>query len=298
VDRSGVTQGTIGAPDRTLANPRVSPDGRRVIVEREVQGNRDLWLLDGGRMSRFTFDAGADQFPIWSPDGTRIVFRSNRGSPGDLYQRLVSGASAEERFATSDQRKAPSSWSTDGRFLLYLSVDPQTDGDLWVVPMVGDRTPSVFLKTGFRVAYGAFSPDGRWVAYQSNESGRSEVYVRPFVAPGGTDARPVGGPSQVSVAGGIHPAWRRDGKELYYINPEGAMMAAPIAVTGATLEAGTPIVLFPTRIVSGGLDDGQSRQGRQYDLAPDGRFLVNTLLDDASSAPITLLQNWHPEAKK
>ena len=196
----------------------------------------------------------------------------------------------------SDQAKVPTSWSADGRFLLYHSIDPQTNGDLWVVPMVGDRTPSVFLKTPFREAFGAFSPDGRWVAYQSNESGRSEIYVRPFVAPGaaGTAAAAAGGQWQVSTAGGIVPVWRPDGKELYYLNPAGAMMAAPITVTGATLEPGAPVVLFPTRIVGGGAD---VQQGRHYDVAPDGRFLINTELDSAD-APITLLQNWNPEATK
>ena len=116
----------------------------------------------------------------------------------------------------------------------------------------------MFLKTPFREAYGAFSPDGRWVAYQSNESGRQEIYVRPFVPPGaaGTAAGAAGGQWQVSTAGGIHPVWRPDGKELYYLNPAGAMMAAPITVTGATLEPGAPVVLFPTRIFGGG--DGRA----------------------------------------
>ena len=176
----------------------------------------------------------------------------------------------------SDQIKTPSSWSPDGRFLLFHSTDPQTSTDLWVMPMVGDRTrPSVFLKTPFREAYGVFSPDGRWVAYMSNESGRVEIYVRPFVPPGaaGTAAGAAGGQWQVSTAGGIHPVWRPDGRELYYLNPAGAMMAAPTTVTGATLEPGAPVVLFPTRIFGGGVD---GQQGRQYHVAPDGRFLINT----------------------
>jgi Tol biopolymer transport system component len=292
VDRSGTARGTVGDPDATLADPRVSPNGRRVAVTRTVQGNQDIWLLDGTRMSRFTFDPGVDSRPVWSPDGTQIVFRSQRAAPGDLYQKLASGAGAEERLVASDQPKIPYRWSADGRFLLYHSVDPQTTNDLWVVPM-GGRTPSVFLKTPFREAYGAFSPDGRWVAYMSNESGRMEIYVRPFVPPG-TGGPAAGGQWQVSTAGGIMPLWRPDGKELHYLNPTGAMMATPITVTGATLDPGAPVVLFPTRILGGGVD---AQQGWQYDIAPDGRFLINTELDSAV-APITLLMNWNPEAKK
>ena len=152
------------------------------------------------------------------------------------------------------------------------------------------------MKTSFREVYGAFSPDGRWVAYHSNESGKPEIYVRPFVPPTGTGtaAGATEGLWQVSTAGGMMPTWRPDGKELYYLNPAGAMMAAPITVTGATLAPSAPVRLFPTRIVGRGVDAGL---GRQYDIAPDGRFLINTVLDDAS-APITLLQNWNPEAKK
>jgi hypothetical protein len=134
------------------------------------------------------------------------------------------------------------------------------------------------------------------VAYQSNESGRPEIYVRPFVPPaaGGATSVADGGQSPVSTAGGTYPTWRRDGRELYYLNPAGAMMAAPITATGTALAPGTPVVLFPTHIVNGGLDAGQ---GRQYDVARDGRFLINTVLDQAA-APITLLQNWQPEARK
>jgi len=296
VDRSGTARGTVGDPDGTLSQPRVSPDGRRVAVSRTVQGNEDLWLLDGVRMRRFTFDAAVDMAPLWSPDGTRIVFRSSRSGAGDLYQTLTSGAGAEERLVASDQSKVPTGWSADGRFLLYFSTDPQTSTDLWVVPMAGDRRPSVVLKTPFREIWGAFSPDGRWVAYESIESGRNDIYVRPFVPPGaaGTAAGAAGGQWQVSTAGGIHPVWRPDGKELYYVDPAGAMMAAPITVTGSTLEPGAPVVLFPTRIYGGGVD---TALGRQYDVAPDGRFLINTELDSAD-APITLLQNWNPKAKR
>ena len=308
VDRAGTRRGPLGDPDATLECPRVSPDGRRVAVSRTLQGNVDLWLLDGTRASRFTFDAAVDRWPVWSPDGSRIVFSSTRTVSDDLYQKLTSGAAVEERIVASDQLKAATSWSVDGRFVLYRTPsgdadgrvlrDPttsvQTYGDLWVVPMVASHTPSVFLKMPFQVTQGTFSPDGRWVAYQSNESGRNEVYVRPFVPPGAEPRATAGGQWQVSTAGGIMPAWRPDGKELYYLNPAGAMMAAPITVTGAGLEPGAPIVLFPTHIVGGGAVTGVCRQ---YDVAPDGRFLINTVLDGAT-VPITLLMNWNPEVKK
>ncbi len=233
-------------------------------------------------------------YPLWSPDGTRIVFGSSRTGLFDLYQKLTSGAGVEERLVASDQGKAPSSWSADGRFLLYHSIDPQTNADLWVVPMVGDRTPSVFLKTPFREVWGVFSPDGRWVAYQSNESGRDEIYVRPFGPPGAARG-PAGGQVQVSTAGGVFPAWRPDGKELYYLNPAGEMMAAPVTVSGHTLEPGAPVRLFPTRIYGGGVD---TQQSRQYDVASDGRFLINTVLDPTAITPITLIQNWNPAVQK
>ena len=291
VDRSGTARGTVGDPDATLSNPRVSPDGRRVVVHRTVLGNQDLWLLDGPRISRVTFDAANDAVPVWSPDGTRVAFRSNRTGQLDLYQKLINGAGVEERLVASDEFKYPTSWAPDGSSLLYGAIPP-SDNDLWIVPLTGGRTPSVVLKTQFRESWGAFSPDGRWVAYFSNESGRSEVYVRPFVSPSTTGA--AGGQWQISTTGGVYPAWRPDGQELYYLNPAGGMMATPIVVTGSTLEPGAAVLLFPARIVGGG---GDNQQMRQYDVAPDGRFLINTELPGAA-APITLIQNWNPDAKK
>jgi len=300
VDRSGTVQGTVGEPDDSLIQPRVSPDGRRVAVSRTVGGNADLWLLDGARISRLTFDPSLEVSPVWSPDGTRIVFGSARTGALDLYQTRTNGSGGEERIVASDLAMAPSSWSPDGRFLLYVSLDPQTYTDLWVVPMAGDHTPSVFLQTPFREAQCAFSPDGRWVAYQSNESGRMEIYVRPFLPPGSPSSAAVApapaaaGQWQISTAGGIIPAWRPDGKELYYLNPAGDMMAVPITVVGATLDPGAAAALFPTHIVGGGVN---MQLLREYDVAPDGRFLINTELP-GDAAPITLIQHWTPEAKR
>ena len=292
-DRSGKALGALGAPDADgLSVPRASPDGRRAAVYRTVRGNTDIWLLDGTRASRFTFDAALDRYPAWSPDGSLIAFDSNRNGHRDLYQKPSSGAGEEELLLESPQDKQIQGWSAGGRFVLYVSNDPQTARDLWVLPMNGERKPWPFLKTRFEERHGQFSPDGRWVAYESDESGRNEIYIRPFEAPAppGAAASRTAGQWQVSTSGGVQPRWRPDGRELYFIGPNGEMMAAPIAATGTTLEPGAPVALFPTRIYGGGVENSL---GRQYDVARDGRFLINTVLDDTTS-PITLIQNWKP----
>jgi Tol biopolymer transport system component len=287
--------GTLGAPDENgLSSPRVSQDGHRVAVARTVQGNADIWLLDGARATRFTFDSPLDRFPVWSPDGSRIVFDSNRKGSRNLYVKPSGGAGDETLLVESAQDKIANDWSRDGRFILFHSIDPQSNRDLWVVPLERDRKPWVFLKTNFDERNAQFSPDGRWVAYQSNESGRNEIDIRPFAPPGDSTAGNSGGQWQVSTAGGIFPVWRPDGKELYYLAPDGKLMAAPVAVNGATFEPGAPVALFQTRIYGGGVDNAQ---GRQYDVAREGRILINTVPDDAASAPITLLQHWRPPAK-
>jgi Tol biopolymer transport system component len=243
-------------------------------------------------MSRFTFDAAAERFSVWSPDGSRVVFYSTRNGPGDLFVKFANGSGPEQQIPAPEQFKLPTSWSADGRYLLFQRTDPQTSSDLWVLSMATDHpTASVFLKTSAAERFGAFSPDGRWVAYQSNESGRNEIYVRPFLPPGGNAA-----PAavwQISTGGGIMPVWAHDGKELFFLNPVGGMMSASITVSGSTFVPGAPVQLFATRLVGGGTDN---QQGRQYDVAPDGRFLINRMLDQATP-PITLIQNWHPPAR-
>ena len=157
-----------------------------------------------------------------------------------------------------------------------------------MLPRAGDPKPWSFLDSTFNERAGAFSPDGHWVAYQSDESGRYEIYVRPFPGPGGQ--------WQVSTAGGKDPRWRPDGKELYYIAPDSRLMAAPIAASGTALQPGLPTALFQARIAGGVASDISLRQ--QYDVAPDGRFLINVNVDEATTAPITVITNWNPEAKK
>jgi len=171
---------------------------------------------------------------------------------------------------------------------MYHSLSSETARDLWVLPMTGDPVPFVFLQTPFQEFGGIFSPDGRWVTYQSNESGRNEVYVRAFMNPDDRTAAAPDGQWQISTTGGIDPTWSPDGSELYYLDSVGNMMAVPIITTRETFEAGEPVVLFNRRIFGA--------VGRQYDVAPDGRFLINSLVDDVANDPITLILNWNPEA--
>jgi Tol biopolymer transport system component len=297
VDRSGAVRGTVGPPDESLSAPRVSPDGQQVAFSRETQGKQDIWLQSDARASRFTFGSGDSMFPVWSPDGSRLIFNSGAGTTAGFYQKPTNGAQVQESLLLSQKPQYPTSWSADGQYLLYFSSDPGRGIDLWVLPMTGARKPFAFLQSSFTKVWGQFSPDGRWVAYESNESGQSEIYVRRFVKPGdaadGTAAQ--AGQWQVSTAGGVFPAWRADGKELFYIDRAGMMMAAPITETGSAVAAGTPVTLFQTHVLGGGIDGGL--EGRQYDVAPDGRFMINRVVDSAA-APITLIQNWNPDASK
>ena len=225
---------------------------------------------------------------MWSPDGSRLVFSRQRAGILDLYQKPANGAGAEALLLASPESKAATSWSADGRSLLYGTLFPKTGIDMWGLPMAGDPKPWPFLNTTFNESWGAFSPDGHWVAYASDESGRAEIYVRPFPGPGGQ--------WQVSTAGGKDPRWRPDGTALYYIAPDSRLMAAPIASSGTALQPGLPTALFQARIVGGGTQNISLRQ--QYDVAPDGRFLINVNADESTAAPITVITNWNPDAKK
>ena len=270
----------------------LSPDGKRVAVYRAASSNQDVWLIDASRgvPKRFTFDAAGDMNPTWSPDGSRIVFHSNRKGIYNLYWKLSSGAGADELLLESDQDKAPVDWSSDGRFLLFRSNSPQTGFDLWVLPIFGDKKPFPFLKTPFVERDGQFSPDGKWITYESNESGRFEIYVQPFPGPGGK--------FQISASGGAQPRWNKNGKEIFYVSLDSTMMAAPVKLSpdGQSLETGTPAALFPVRIAGGPLP---SFNKQQYAVSSDGqRFLVNLAVEEGAAPPITLILNWHPERGK
>jgi serine/threonine protein kinase len=294
VDRTGKQVGTVGAPDdAVLQSVALSPNGRRVALSRIVRGNSDIWILDVDRgvPTRFTFDPALDNNPIWSPDSSRVAFRSNRSGPFDLFEKTASGAGVERPVLTSPQIKTPVDWSSDGRFLLYSLLDAKTVQDLWALPMTGDRKPFPVVQTPFTERNGQFSPDGRWIAYDSNESGRFEVSVQPFPGPGGK--------WQVSTGGGVTPRWRRDGRELFYVAPDGALMAAPVRASsdGQALEPGEPARLFRVPIVLGGSVPDNLKH--QYDVAADGqRFLINVTTEEASAVPITVVLNWMTALKK
>jgi Tol biopolymer transport system component len=294
-DRSGAELGVVGDPGGRYDEPRVSPDGHQVAVVRSVQEKTDIWLLDGARSSRVTFNSAQSTIPAWSPDGTHIAYTAGDLGDGDLYQALANGAGKAELMFKSAGLKFPTSWSQDGRFLLYF-VPEGGGGDIFVLP-TGWHKPFPFRTSKFVERWGQFSPDGKWVAYQSDESGQNEVYVRAFVEPEEEGEAPVSdaGQWQMSTAGGVFPTWSGDGKELFFISPAGDMMAVPIAVSDSGLKAGTPVALFQTHIVGGGTDDVQ---GRHYDVARDGRFLINTVVEKESAPPITLIQNWNSDAGK
>ncbi|MHB8653153.1 MAG: protein kinase domain-containing protein [Terriglobia bacterium] len=309
LDANGKQLAAVGEPGG-YNNPRLSPDGSRLAesVGDPQARNANIWLIDLARgvRTRFTFDEGTDIFPVWSPHGTRIVFGSNlKGSP-DLYVKNASGAGAAEPLLVSDAVKLTSDWSRDGRYIAfsYLDYKGQTKFDIWVLPMFGDRKPFPFLQTEFNEGSAVFSPDGHWLAYQSDESGRFEIYVAPFQGqPATSTAGPQallsqgvggqGGKWQVSQGGGRGPTWRRDGKALYYLGPEGTLMEAAVMPKGTAVEVGIPRQVLRARFSAAG------SYSRPYDVAPDGkRFLVLTSEETSSTTPLTLVTNWTAGLKK
>jgi hypothetical protein len=297
IDRTGKMVGTVGelVDENSPGNLALAPDGGRVAIGRVVQGNVDVWLIDGGRgvPTRFTFDAVVDNAAVWSPDGSQVVFRSSRNGVHDLFVKAASGTADEQPLLVNSQSKGPLDWSQDGRFLLYGTQDAKTASDLWVLPMTGERKPFAVLQSSFNEMEGQFSPDGRWLAYASDESGRYEIYVRTFPE--------ASGKWLVSVAGGVEPRWRRDGRELYYVAPDTRLMAVPIRPAPDThaFDSGSPVPLFLTRLATGSnIAPAGSLARAQYAVAPDGRFLMLIAGDTADTSPITIVQHWDQELKR
>ncbi len=285
IDRAGKQLETIASAG-TFQLPALSPDDKRLAVARQdpKTGNSDIYVIDlvRGATSRLTFDSATDNWPIWSPDGNRIAWGANRGGSFQLYQKLASGAGEEELLLQSSNQINPSHWSSDGRYILYREIDPKTKGDLWVLPLNGDRKPIPFLHGPFVEQTAHFSPDDRWIVYGSDESGSLEVYVQTFPASGGKWL--------VSAKGGTGPLWRGDGKELFYISTDGKLMTVEVTTRG-TFERGIPRALFDfvaLRRVTGG-----------YAVTADGqRFLFITQMEETGPSSLAVVVNWTAELKK
>jgi Tol biopolymer transport system component len=282
-DRKGKELGALGKPD-VFGNVSLAPNGKSVAVSMTdiASQNTDIWAYDlqGGSAKRLTFDPSADSVPIWSPDAARLVFASNRLSFNDLYVKNSDGAQEEKSVLHDDIDKFPNDWSRDGKYILYTR-----HADLWFENLP-KLEKSLFLKAPSLLRNGQFSPDGKWVAYASNETGKWEIYVTSFPEPRGK--------WQISVGGGEQPRWRSDGRELFYLSTDSKVMAVPVT-TGANFEARTPVALF----------QATPRQPIPifdlfvYDVSRDGqRFLINTQVKQAESAPMSIVLNWTAKLNK
>jgi Tol biopolymer transport system component/predicted Ser/Thr protein kinase len=281
LDRGGKDLGSVREPG-LVNNPRLSPDGGRVALDVFDSGRdtSEVWVYDAasGAGTKFVFSPAHDEVPVWSPDGARIVFASDRKSKGahhDLWVKPLDGGK-EEILAESLDDRYPEDWSPDGRFVSFnvIQARGQRNTQLWILDTV-QRKIFPFETEGQYQVGSRFSPDGQWLAYASDESGRFEAYVRAFPGPGGK--------WQVSSAGGSNPVWSRDGKELFYLTLDNKLAAVPISA-GATFRAGSPVALFPVH---------PSGNRNVFDVSADGRrFLVNSLPADQGSPPLELVVHW------
>jgi Tol biopolymer transport system component len=284
VDPKGKTIVSLGQPE-IFVNARLSKDSRKIamdLYDTKIR-NSDVYFYEIGRgvNTRFTFDPAVDMNPIWSPDGSKIVFSSDRKGHLDLFGKISSGAANEEVLVESGQNKAATDWSPDGKFVLFQSNDPKTKTDLWVVPMTGDRKPFPFLQTEYSELNARFSPDMKWIAYQSDESGPNQIYVRPFPGPGAK--------WQISASGGTRPSWNRNGKEIFYLHG-GKIMSAEVNGNGSTFEPGKVRLHFDPLSIGATV---------VRDISGDGQsILVEIPRSRQSATPLTLIVNWDAELKK
>lgn len=283
-DRSGKLEGTIGTP-ASYDNVRLSPDGRRFAADQtDADGLKiDIWVHDPTRnaATRLTFNPGLNQTPLWSPDGRQILFGSNRKQLGfSLYLKNADGSGSDEELADLGLSANVWDWSRDGKNILFAKGN-----ELWSLSWP-ERVAKPLLQPKWTVRNAQFSPDGRWIAYASNETGSMEIYVSSF--PSGA------GKWQVSSAGGQEPRWRQDGKELFYVSSEGKMTVVAVK-SGASFESGSPVALFQTHQ----RQPVSSQDVFSYDVSGDGqRFLIITKMDEPSAAPLAIVLNWVSELQK
>jgi len=271
-DRTG-TQKAVASQPGSFSDIELSLDDRYVAFESGSPGDIYVFDLDTGLTTRVTTDESRDADPVWSPDGRQIAFRGDRD--GHVYARAFGVVGADAVLYKGDARESPASWSRD-----YLTFE--ADGDIWALPSGGDGQPIRVTETPFSENSSQISPDGRWVAYMSNEPGSEQVFVQSFPDPGVK--------RQVSSAGGSSPRWSRDGKELFYISPARQMMAVPIMATGTSFDSGAPRALFEVHVTGTG--------EANYAVSADGRFLVNVPDEDRNTHPVTVILNWMAEVRK
>ena len=290
-DRTGKQLATLGEPVG-YRRPSLSPDEKIVAVEwpDPQMGTTDIWLLETTRgvPTRLTVAPEADWSPVWSPDGLRVLFTSPRGTPPQLYQQDSRNAGAGELVLKGYRNIQPRDWSADGKRIVFAALSPDTGWDLGVLDMQPesanpDRKGVLIQQSAFNEGDGKLSPDGHWIVYVSDESGTMEVYVAPFPGPGVR--------KRISNGGGTQPAWRGDGRELFYVAPDGTLMAVPVTAERG-FEAGTPRALFRTRMAD--FHSGSRGQfAKNYAVTRDGqRFLIASIIEDPPPPSVTVLLNW------
>jgi Tol biopolymer transport system component len=283
-DRNGRPMRAVGEPG-WFNNLRLSPDGEKIGVDETDQDgqNVDVWIHDAntGAKRRFTFTLSLDQAAVWSPNGKQIIYSSNQGLGWKLYRKNSDGASPEEAIAGFDSILASAwDWSPDGENVLVRKLN-----QLWNLSLQ-DRSLKPLIESPWTVKNARFSPNGRWIAFASNESGKMEVYVVPFLTGSGK--------WQVSTGGGQEPVWRRDGKELFFISPDGTLMAAPVNASDQ-FDSGTPVALFQTHR----RQPISSQDVFSYDASKDGKqFLVADKSVKAETTPPSIYLNWTRELEK
>ena len=286
-DREGKQIGSVGPVMEVTSGqePHLSPDGKRLVIKRDS----NIWVIDLARDTGIRLSAAFSQLPLWTPDGSHIIFQSSTDEVGKrgIVRKAANGVGEVELLLNGVN--FPHEISPDGRFILFTRRGVKTRLDIWALPLFGDRKEFPLMNSAFDEREPQISPDGRWLAYCSDESGNYEIYVRPFSA----DARVGDDQRWVSTNGGSEVKWRSNGQELFYVAGDGQMMSVPVKTSGAEIEFGAPKALFKTRLF------GQQSILHEFDVTPDGqRFIVGTLIGEPKAPPPTVILNWAAELNK